>query len=69
MSVRPPNRLGIVGAGTGPPVERDCSDCGKKAGMKLQNVVHRQPINIPLLYVCEGCSTTLTVAPHEPPAY
>jgi len=43
-------------------------DCGTKGGMKLQNVVHRQPINIPLLYVCEKCSSTLTIPPHEPAA-
>jgi hypothetical protein len=36
--------------------------------MKLKNVVHREPINIPLLYVCEDCGTTLTVPPREPPA-
>ena len=64
---RPPSRIGIVGPGTGPQAERDCIDCGKRSGMKLKNVVHREPINIPLLYVCEDCGTTLTVPPREPP--
>ena len=67
-AVRPPRRIGIAGPGTGPPAERDCIDCGKKGGMKLHNVVQRQPINIPLLYVCEDCGTTLTIPPREPPA-
>jgi len=66
-AVRPPSRIGVVGVAD-PSAERDCIDCGKKGGMKLQNVVQRQPINIPLLYVCEECATTLTVPPRDPPA-
>jgi hypothetical protein len=65
---RPPSPIGSAGSGARPPADRDCMDCGSKGGMKLQNVVHRQPINIPLLYVCEECGITLTVPPHEPAA-
>ena len=31
--------------------------------MKLHNVAQTQPINIPLLYVCERCFAQLTVPP------
>jgi hypothetical protein len=46
-----------------PPAARDCLDCGFKDGMKLHNVAHTQPINIPLLYVCDRCAAQLTVPP------
>jgi len=46
-----------------PPGSRDCLDCGFKEGMKLHNVAQTQPINIPLLYVCERCFAQLTVPP------
>jgi hypothetical protein len=35
--------------------------------MKLQNVVGTTPINIPLLYVCITCGTTLTIPPPRSP--
>jgi len=35
--------------------------------MKLTNVVGTQPTNIPLLYVCSGCGTLLTVPPPRSP--
>jgi hypothetical protein len=31
--------------------------------MKLHNVARTQPVNIPLLYVCERCAAQLTVPP------
>jgi hypothetical protein len=40
-----------------PPGVRDCLDCGEKDGMKLHNVAHTAPINIPLLYICQRCGT------------
>jgi hypothetical protein len=46
-----------------PPPVRDCLDCGVKDGMKLHNVAHTAPVNIPLLYICERCGTQLTIAP------
>lgn len=50
-----------------PPAERDCIDCGLKGGMKLQNVANTRPTNIPLLYVCSSCGTTLTIPPPRSP--
>jgi hypothetical protein len=46
-----------------PPASRDCLDCGSRHGMKLHNVARTQPVNIPLLYVCERCAAQLTVPP------
>jgi hypothetical protein len=31
--------------------------------MQLQNVARTPPTNIPLLYVCQKCGTTLTIPP------
>jgi len=31
--------------------------------MRLQNVARTPPTNIPLLYVCTVCGTTLTIPP------
>jgi hypothetical protein len=31
--------------------------------MKLKNVAGTEPVNIPLLYICQKCGTTLTVPP------
>jgi hypothetical protein len=31
--------------------------------MKLQNAASTKPMNIPLLYVCRKCRTTLTIPP------
>ena len=50
-----------------PASERDCLDCGKPQGMKLQNVVGSKPTNIPLLYVCIGCGCLLTIPPRFSP--
>ena len=50
-----------------PAVERDCLDCGTKAGMKLQNVAGTTPTSIPLLYVCVRCGTMLTIPPPHSP--
>jgi hypothetical protein len=36
-------------------------------GMKLQNVAHTVPINIPVLYICEKCGTMLTIPPPRMP--
>ena len=46
-----------------PPAARDCLDCGLHNGMKLQNAEGTPPTNIPLLYVCSGCGSTLTIPP------
>lgn len=35
--------------------------------MKLQNVAGTAPTNIPLMYVCEVCRTTLTIPPPRSP--
>jgi hypothetical protein len=45
---------------------RDCSECQTIDGMKLQNVARINPVNIPLLYVCQHCSTMLTIPPPLP---
>jgi hypothetical protein len=50
-----------------PAIERDCLDCGRPLGMKLQNVVGTQPTNIPLLYVCDACGCLLTIPPTRNP--
>jgi hypothetical protein len=50
-----------------PPVARDCLECQAPDGMKLQNVAHTAPINIPLLYICEKCGTMLTIPPARMP--
>ncbi len=42
---------------------RDCLDCGSRDGMRLQNVAHTVPINIPWLYICKRCGTQLTIPP------
>jgi hypothetical protein len=31
--------------------------------MRLQNVAHTAPVNIPLLYVCQHCGAQLTIPP------
>jgi hypothetical protein len=46
-----------------PAATRDCLDCGLADGMKLQNALGTAPTNIPLLYICSGCGTTLTIPP------
>jgi hypothetical protein len=35
--------------------------------MQLQNTARTQPINIPLLYTCRECGTTLTIPPAQSP--
>jgi hypothetical protein len=35
--------------------------------MELQNTARTQPINIPLLYTCVQCGTTLTIPPAQSP--
>ncbi len=35
--------------------------------MKLQNVAGTAPRNIPLMYVCERCRSTLTIPPPRSP--
>jgi len=50
-----------------PPHTRDCLDCAAPNGMRLQNVVVTEPANIPLLYICEQCRTSLTIPPREAP--
>lgn len=35
-------------------------------GMKLQNVARTNPVNIPLLYICQRCGTMLTIPPPLP---
>lgn len=49
--------------GSRPPAARDCPECGASDGMQLQNVARTPPTNIPLLYVCQKCGTTLTIPP------
>jgi hypothetical protein len=44
----------------------DCSECQTTDGMKLQNVARTNPVNIPLLYVCQRCGTMLTIPPPLP---
>jgi len=51
-----------------PPPTRDCLNCGRAQGMKLQNVVGTVPMNIPLLYICHACGTMLTIPPPDVPA-
>jgi hypothetical protein len=46
-----------------PPVLRDCLECGKQNGMKLQNITASAPAAIPLFYVCERCGSQFTVPP------
>jgi hypothetical protein len=45
---------------------RDCSECKRADAMKLQNVARTNPVNIPLLYVCQHCGTMFTIPPPEP---
>lgn len=45
---------------------RDCSECKTSDGMKLQNVAGTNPVNIPLLYICQHCGTMFTIPPPEP---
>ena len=47
----------------GNPLDRNCTDCGLSEGMRLQNVIGTEPTNIPLLYICTRCGTTLTIPP------
>ena len=49
-----------------PKEARDCLECQKSDGMKLQNVARTDPVNIPLLYVCQHCGTMLTIPPPRP---
>lgn len=49
-----------------PDLRRDCPECQAPEGMELQNVTHTAPINIPLLYICESCGSTLTIPPQLP---
>jgi hypothetical protein len=44
-----------------PKPARDCHDCGRPDTMKLQNGLGIQPKNIPLLYICYACGTTLKI--------
>ena len=46
-----------------PDLTRDCPDCQEPKGMRLQNIARTPPVNIPLLYVCQKCGTTLTIPP------
>jgi hypothetical protein len=46
---------------------RDCLECQRSEGMKLQNVARTDPVNIPLLYICQHCGTMLTIPPPRPP--
>jgi hypothetical protein len=46
---------------------RDCTNCGLKDGIRLQNVGGTAPVNIPLLYICMTCGSTLTVPPARSP--
>ena len=50
----------------GPKQTRDCPECKVGDGMKLQNVARTNPINIPLLYICQHCGTMFTIPPPEP---
>ena len=50
-----------------PLAARDCTNCGLKDGMRLQNVGGTAPVNIPLLYICTVCGTTLTIPPPRSP--
>jgi len=52
-----------------PPLSRDCSECQLRDGMKLQNVGHTAPVSIPLLYICSGCGTMLTIPPPNAPLF
>jgi hypothetical protein len=45
------------------PLSRDCPDCGKPDGLKLQNVIPTPMCGIPLLYICEGCGLEVTIPP------
>lgn len=49
-----------------PSQSRDCSECNTSEGMKLQNVARTNPVNIPLLYICQHCGTMFTIPPPEP---
>ena len=49
-----------------PRESRDCSECKRADGMKLQNVGRTNPVNIPLLYICQHCGTMFTIPPPEP---
>jgi len=49
-----------------PAESRDCPECQTAGGMKLQNVARTNPVNIPLLYVCQRCGTLLTIPPPLP---
>ena len=46
-----------------PASTRDCLDRRAKNSMRLQNVAHTAPINIPALYVCQPCGAQLTIPP------
>ena len=50
-----------------PKPARDCPECQAFEGMKLQNVARSAPTNIPLLYICARCGTTLTIPPPAVP--
>ena len=49
-----------------PSPTRDCPECQAAEGMKLQNVARTNPVNIPLLYVCQHCGTLMTIPPPLP---
>ena len=49
-----------------PRASRDCPECQTAEGMKLQNVARTNPVNIPLLYICQRCGTLLTIPPPLP---
>ena len=49
-----------------PKPSRDCPECKVSDGMKLQNVARTNPMNIPLLYICQQCGTMFTIPPPEP---
>ena len=44
---------------------RDCLDCGRANTMKLQNALGTQPKDMPLLYICYACGTTLKIPEHS----
>ena len=49
-----------------PETSRDCPECKTPEGMKLQNIARTNPVNIPLLYICQHCGTMFTIPPPEP---
>ena len=63
----PESRMAGVSSEIGPPVVRDCVDCGAKEGMRLQNVARTQTTHVPLFYICVSCGSTMTIPPPRSP--